>query len=136
MHALTGSLPKDTIKEKEKNTEFDFRLFCISPEREILYERINKRVDIMVEQGIVSEVQALYDKGLTEDHQPYKAIGCRQLIDYFNGLCTFEEALEKIKQESRRYAKRQLTWMKSEEAIWLNGDITENINTILNDIKG
>ena len=134
IHALTGALPKDTIKEKEKNTEFDFKLFCVSPDREILYERINKRVDIMVEQGIVSEVKALYESGLTEDHQPYKAIGCRQIIDYFKGLYSLEEALEKVKQESRRYAKRQLTWMKSEDAIWLNGDLFENINTILNSI--
>lgn len=134
IHALTGALPKDTIKEKEKNTEFDFKLFCVSPPREILYERINKRVDIMVEQGMINEVKALYELGLSEDHQAYKAIGCRQLIDYFKGLYSLEEALEKIKQESRRYAKRQLTWMKSEEAIWLNGDINENINTILNSI--
>lgn len=134
IHALTGALPKDTIKEKEKNTEFDFKLFCVSPQREILYERINKRVDIMVEQGIISEVKALYESGLSEDHQSYKAIGCRQIIDYFKGLYSLEEALEKVKQESRRYAKRQLTWMKSEDAIWLNGDINENINTILNSI--
>ncbi len=136
IHALTGALPKDTIKEKEKNTEFDFRLFCISPQREILYERINKRVDIMVEQGIFEEVKAIFDAGITEDNQAYKAIGCRQIIDYFNGLCTREEALEKVKQESRRYAKRQLTWMKSEEAIWLNGTMEENITTIINSIKG
>ena len=136
VHALTGALPKDTIKEKEKNTEFDFKLFCISPQREILYERINKRVDIMLEQGMLKEVENLYKKGLTEDHQPYKAIGCRQFIDYFKGICSLEEAIEKVKQESRRYAKRQLTWMKSEEAIWLNGDMNENINTILDNIKG
>jgi len=86
--ALTGSLPKDTIKQKEKNTEFDFRLFCISPPREILYERINKRVDLMLQQGMLEEVKTLYLKGIKEEHQPYKAIGCRQLIDYFKGLCT------------------------------------------------
>ena len=136
IYALTGSLPKDTIKEKEKNTEFDFRLFCISPEREILYERINNRVDIMLQNGMLDEVKAIYDKGINEDHQPYKAIGCRQLIDYFKGACTLEEAVEKIKQESRRYAKRQLTWMKSEDAIWLNGTQEENVNTIIQNIKG
>ncbi len=134
VYALTGSLPKDTIKEKEKNTEFDFKLFCISPPREILYERINKRVDIMLEQGMLKEVKNLYNLGLTEDHQPYKAIGCRQFIDYFKGLCSLEEAKEKVKQESRRYAKRQITWMKSEDAIWLQGDLNENINTILDNI--
>ena len=68
--------------------------------------------------GMLEEVKAVYEKGINDEHQAYKAIGCRQLIDYFNGLCSFEESVEKIKQESRRYAKRQLTWMRAEDAIW------------------
>ncbi len=135
VYELTGSLPKDTAKEKEKDTEFDFKLFCISPEREFLYEKINKRVDIMLENGMLEEVRAIYDKGINEDHQAYKAIGCRQLIDYFKGTCTLSDAVEKIKQESRRYAKRQLTWMRSEEATWLLGTLNENINTILKELE-
>lgn len=132
---LTGQLPKDTQKDRERDTEFDFRLFCISPEREILYKRINRRVDIMLENGMVEEVKKVYEKGINDGHQAYKAIGCRQLIDYFKGLCTFEEAVEKIKQESRRYAKRQLTWMRGEEAVWLSGTTDENIDTILKEIE-
>ncbi len=133
--ALTGALPKDTQKDREKDTEFDFRLFCISPEREVLYEKINKRVDIMIENGMLEEVRTVYEKGIKEDHQAYKAIGCRQLIDYFKGACTLEEAIDKIKQESRRYAKRQLTWMRGEEALWLNGTLDENIQTILKEFE-
>lgn len=135
IYALTGQLPKDTQKDRERTSEFDFRLFCISPEREVLYEKINKRVDIMLENGMVEEVRKVYEKGLNDDHQAYKAIGCRQLIDYFKELCTFEEAIDKIKQESRRYAKRQLTWMRGEEAVWLSGTTDENINTILKEIE-
>lgn len=131
---LTGALPKDTIKEKEKNTEFDFKLFCVSPPREILYEKINKRVDIMLENGMLQEVKLLYDLGVNEEHQAYKAIGCRQLIEYFKGKCSLEDATQKIKQDSRRYAKRQLTWMKSEDALWLNGTQDENIKTIIQNI--
>lgn len=131
---LTGALPKDTIKEKQKNTEFDFKLFCISPPREILYEKINKRVDIMLENGMLDEVKYLYDLGINEEHQAFKAIGCRQLIDYFNGVCSLEDAVEKIKQDSRRYAKRQLTWMRSEDALWLNGTPEENIKTVIQNI--
>lgn len=133
--ALTGELPKDTQKEREKDTEFDFKLFCISPEREILYEKINKRVDIMLENGMLKEVENVFKKGINDDHQAFKAIGCRQLIDYFKGDCTLDDAVEKIKQESRRYAKRQLTWMRGEEATWLNGTLNENIDTILKEIK-
>ena len=135
VYALTGSLPKDTQKDREKDTEFDFRLFCISPEREILYEKINKRVDIMVENGMIEEIKKVYEMGINEDNQAYKAIGCRQLIDYFNGLCTLEEAIDKIKQESRRYAKRQLTWMRGEEAVWLSGTLNENVDTILKELE-
>lgn len=133
--ALTGELPKDTQKEREKDTEFDFKLFCISPEREILYEKINKRVDIMLENGMLKEVENVFKKGINDDHQAFKAIGSRQLIDYFKGDCTLDDAVEKIKQESRRYAKRQLTWMRGEEATWLNGTLNENIDTILKEIK-
>ncbi len=127
VHALTGSLPKDNFDSREKDTEFDFKLFCISPERELLYERINKRVDIMLENGMVDEVLRLKELGVNENHQCYKAIGCRQLMEHFDGLCSFEDAIEKIKQESRRYAKRQLTWMRKEEAIWLEKPDTEAV---------
>ncbi len=133
--ALTGELPKDTQKEREKDTEFDFKLFCISPEREILYKKINKRVDIMLENGMLKEVENVFKKGINDDHQAFKAIGCRQLIDYFKDDCTLDDAVEKIKQESRRYAKRQLTWMRGEEATWLNGTLNENIDTILKEIE-
>ena len=84
---------------------------------------------------MLEEVRTVYEKGIKEDHQAYKAIGCRQLIDYFKGACTLEEAIDKIKQESRRYAKRQLTWMRGEEALWLNGTLDENIQTILKEFE-
>ncbi len=116
---LTGQLPKDNIKEKRKSEKYDFKLFSISPEREALYERINKRVDIMLEGGMLQEVKRLQDMGVTEEHQCYKAIGVRQLIGHFNGEYSLQEAIEKIKMESRRYAKRQLTWMRSEDAQWV-----------------
>ncbi len=120
VYALTGALPKDSAKEKVKNPQYDFKLFCISPEREVLYQRINKRVDLMLEAGMEDEIRCLYEKGVNEEHQCFKAIGCRQFIDYFNGECTFNEAIEKIKMESRRYAKRQLTWMRGEDAVWVD----------------
>ncbi len=126
VYALTGKLPPKT-PEKIKNTEFDFELYCISPDREILYEKINRRVDIMLENGMVDEVKRMQELGANESHQSFKAIGCRQLIDHFNGKCSFEEAVETIKQESRRYAKRQLTWMRKEDATWLeNGSDIDN----------
>lgn len=139
VYAATGSV-KESSGWKEKNTDFDFRLFCISPPREQLYEKINKRVDFMLEQGLEREVRSLLNKGVCESDQCYKAIGCRQMIEYFNGSVSFSEAVEKIKRETRHYAKRQLTWMRAEEgAVWLDPEnaqeqILENIKCIKNSI--
>ncbi len=133
VYSLTGSVPKKD-DWKQKNTDISCKLFCISPEREKLYERINARVDQMLEQGLVEEIRALHAQGVSENDQCYKAIGCRQLIDYFENRCTFSEAIEAIKRESRRYAKRQLTWMRGEEdAIWLNTD--DPLNEIMGKIQ-
>lgn len=81
-------------------------------DRAVLYDRINRRVDIMLENGLVEEVRALYDQGI-RDVQSVKAIGYKELYAYFDGLSTFEEAVEAIKQNSRRYAKRQLTYFRN-----------------------
>ena len=132
---LTGKVPRDNFDEKRKNKEFDFKLFCVSPDREILYERINKRVDLMLEAGMEQEVRQAIEKGAREEHQCFKAIGFRQFADYFNGLCTRQEAIDKIKQESRRYAKRQLTWMRKEDAVWLSGTKEENLKRILEEMR-
>ncbi len=121
IYELSGSVSQKM--QKRRNTEFDFRLYCVAPEREELYSRINARVDIMLENGMREEIYSLWKKGINESHQCYKAIGCRQLIDLFEGRCTEQEAIEKIKQESRRYAKRQLTWMRGEkDAVWTDAE--------------
>ena len=81
-------------------------------DREKLYERINLRVDLMMESGLLEEVRALYDAGI-RDVQAIKAIGYKELYLYFDGLVTLEEAIEQVKQNSRRYAKRQLTYFRN-----------------------
>lgn len=106
-------------------------------ERAILYERINKRVDMMVENGLIDEVKALLEK-YKEFPTAMQAIGYKEIRDYFNNNITKEEAIEKIKQESRRYAKRQITWFKKNENIkWLDGlqDKQNNIDIILEEIN-
>lgn len=122
VYELTGKTPQQGSSWRKKSTEFDYKLFCISPPREALYEKINRRVDAMLDFGMEEEIRRLYAQGVNETHQCYKAIGCRQLIEYFEGKTTREQAVEKIKTESRRYAKRQLTWMRGEEAVWLEGN--------------
>lgn len=84
----------------------------LNMDREKLYERINLRVDMMLEQGLVDEVRGLYDRDI-RDVQAIRAIGYKELYDYFDGRETFEQAIENLKQNSRRYAKRQLTYFRN-----------------------
>ena len=134
----TGKTKTEQEKESRRNpVEYDYRVFAINWDREILYQRINKRVDIMVEQGLIEEVKEIlnkYDKFPTA----MQGLGYKEVVDYLNGIYTKEEMIEKIKLETRRYAKRQLTWFrKNKQTIWLDGtnDIQNNINIILEGIN-
>ena len=134
----TGKTKTEQEKESRRNpVEYDYRVFAINWDREILYQRINKRVDIMVEQGLIEEVKEIlnkYDKFPTA----MQGLGYKEVVDYLNGIYTKEEMIEKIKMETRRYAKRQLTWFrKNKQTIWLDGtnDIQNNINIILEGIN-
>ncbi len=91
-------------------------------DREKLYQRINRRVDLMVESGIIEEAKAMRDKGYTSA----QAIGHKEFYDYLDGIVTIDEAVEKLKRETRRYAKRQLTWFRKNENInWVFSDIQD-----------
>lgn len=83
-------------------------------DRELLYRRIDKRVDIMIEEGLLSEVESLYRRGLISSGTASAAIGYKEIIEYLDGRCSLEEAVELLKLNSRRYAKRQLTWFRHE----------------------
>lgn len=135
-YRLTGQ----TISEHQdltKRTDGRYApvMFCIEWDREELYERINKRVDIMLKSGLIEEVRRLTDMGYTKALNSMKAIGYKEIIDYFNGEYTYEEAVGLIKQSSRRYAKRQLTWFRRDDRIhWLDakGNLFEQAMEILN----
>ena len=134
----TGKTKTELEQESRKNgVKYDYRVFAIDIKRDILYERINKRVDIMIENGLIQEVKNLlkkYDKFPTA----MQGLGYKEVVEYLDGLTTKEEMIEKIKQETRRYAKRQLTWFrKNKETIWLDGlnDIQNNVNIILGGIN-
>lgn len=133
----TGKTKTELEKESRKEPEFDYKMFAIDMNREILYERINKRVDIMVEKGLIEEVKKIYKK-YEKFPTALQALGYKEIVEYIDGTLTKEEAIEKIKLESRRYAKRQLTWFrKNKETIWLNGEdpTFENVHIILEEIN-
>ena len=124
-------------KSRLQEPEFDYRVFTINMEREKLYERINKRVDLMMEQGLVKEVEELLNK-YEETPTAIQGLGYKEVAEFLQEKPSGEEMVEKIKMETRRYAKRQITWFKSnKDTIWLNGlDIMQNnINIILEGTK-
>ena len=121
-----------SVKSSEEHHRGDVALYNhliigLDIDREELYDRINRRVDKMIEQGLVQEVRALYDQNI-RDVQSVKAIGYKELYDYFDGRSTFEEAIESIKQNSRRYAKRQLTYFRNKlDVKWENNNNWDKI---------
>ncbi len=126
------------IESRKNGVPYDYRVFAINMPREILYDRINRRVDIMIERGLIDEVKQLYEKYGEELRTAVQGIGYKEVIDYLNGVYSKEEMVEKIKIETRRYAKRQLTWFrKIQDIIWIDGlnDIQNNVDIILEEIK-
>ena len=118
-YRVTGKRISDHAKE-EKTSLYDTVYFCIDWDREVLYDRINRRVDIMVEDGLVEEVKALLEKGYDKNSTAMQGIGYKEFYGYLEGSKTLEETLDEIKQSSRRYAKRQLTWFRRNKNIhWL-----------------
>lgn len=122
------------LESRKGGIPFDYKVFAINIQRDILYERINKRVDLMISNGLIEEAERLYKKYGNDMCTSMQAIGYKEIIDYFNGIYTKDEMIDKIKMETRRYAKRQLTWFrKNKEIIWINGknNIEKNVNIIL-----
>ncbi len=113
IYETTGlTLTEQNARSKETPSPFTPYMILLNPPREILYERINQRVDDMVERGLFSETEHLKALGLTKEMQSMQGIGYKEAFDYLEGLSAREECLEEIKQASRRYAKRQLTWFR------------------------
>lgn len=121
------------IESRKKDNPYDYVVFAIDMDREKLYERINKRVDIMIEKGLVDEVKRLIKK-YDELPTAIQGLGYKEVVQYLNNEISYDEMVEKIKQETRRYAKRQLTWFRrNKEITWINGldDMQNNLNIIL-----
>jgi len=134
---LTGEKFSIISKRNIKKNNFDFIKIGLIRDRERLYERINLRVDLMMKDGLLEEVEALYNK-YGESIRKINVIGYSEIIDYFNGSLTLDEAIDKIKQNSRKYAKRQLTWFNNDpDIVWFDVEehseeyIVESIMNIL-----
>ena len=108
---------------KQKESRYEPLMLCVKWDREVLYDRINKRVDIMMNDGLLDEVKQLMEMGYTKELNSMKGIGYKEIIDYFEGNMSLEDTVNLIKQSSRRYAKRQLTWFRRDKRIhWLDAN--------------
>ena len=121
-HYLTGQkFSEHNAEQKEKETPYDAAVIILNMDREKLYERIELRIDIMMQEGLLEEVKGLLDKGYTPDLVSMQGIGYKEFISYFNGECTLEEAVTQLKTNTRRFAKRQLTWFRRQiEGLWVD----------------
>ncbi len=130
---VTGrSISSDNKKNREKPSPYNFACFAINMERTLLYERIEERVDRMMEQGLLDEVRHLRSLGLTKENTSMQGIGYRQLLRYLDGECTLGDAVDSIKTDTRHFAKRQLTWFRGmEDVIWIDPGDTQRIYEIL-----
>lgn len=136
-HNCSEPISKHNDSERQKESPYNFAYFVLNDERKRLYDRIDKRVDIMVENGLVEEVKKLKNMGYTSDMVSMKGIGYKEILNSLDGAYDIDEAVEKVKQESRRFAKRQLTWFRREkETIWLEKEeYSYDDNKILSKIK-
>ncbi len=119
-------------KSREIPPKYKFILLGLTMEREKLYDRINKRVDIMLENGLIDEVERLVELGYADSITSMQGIGYKEILSYLRKEITLEEAVETVKRESRRYAKRQITWFKRiKEIKWFSIDNSGNTNNII-----
>lgn len=132
-HKTGKTKTEQELQSRKNEVKYEYKVFAITMDREKLYERIEKRVDFMIEQGLIEEVKQILEKYHTFP-TAMQGLGYKEVVEYLEDSCTKEEMIEKIKKETRHYAKRQLTWFrKNKETIWLDGEKStdENVSIIL-----
>ncbi len=127
---VTGIQPSK-FKEKKNPRESEVLYICLKLDRDVIYDNIDKRINKMIEDGLVYEVESLLIKGYNEKLRPMQSHGYREMLDYLKGRIKFSEAVERTRLRTRQYAKRQLTWFRGvKDAIWVEPSNFEKIRTI------
>lgn len=139
IYEQTGQKKSEIINEQKHVCLYDAYFVGLTLPRELLYERINLRVDLMMKNGLQEEMESLIKQGLTRENQSMKAIGYKEWFDYFEGKCDLNEVSENIKKHSRQYAKRQYTWFKNQfEVHWYDvclENFSKTIEEVYQDLK-
>lgn len=136
-HKTGKTKTQQEIESRKKDVKYNYHMFAINMDRDILYERINKRVDLMINEGLIEEVKNILTK-YSQFPTAMQGLGYKEVVEFLQGNISKEEMVEKIKLETRHYAKRQLTWFrKNKETIWLDGqkDLEKNIKIIMENYK-
>ena len=121
-YELSGKrISEHNEEQKAKGSPYNFAYFVLNDHRNLLYDRIEKRIDEMVEEGLIEEVQGLKDRGFTKNMVSMQGLGYKEILDYLEGNLSLEEAIYILKRDTRHFAKRQLTWFRREaEVSWIN----------------
>ena len=120
-HQTGEKISEHNEEQRKKVSPYNFSYFVLNDERAHLYEKINLRVDQMINEGLVREVQFLKEKGYTRDMVSMQGLGYKEMLDYLDNKCSLEEAVEIIKRDTRHFAKRQITWFKRESDVtWID----------------
>ena len=128
-------LSEHNEEQRQKESPYNFAYFVLYHDREELYDRINRRVDLMMEDGLLFEVESLIKEGYTKNLVSMQGLGYKEFFDYFDGRMTLEDTVDKIKKDTRHFAKRQLTWFRREkEVIWLNKKEYEQEKDLLDSV--
>lgn len=128
-------------RERQKESPYDFLYYVVNTDRDILYQRIDQRVDEMMKQGLVEEVKELKDSGCTRDMVSMQGLGYKEILDHLQGECTLSDAVYLLKRDTRHFAKRQITWFKRERDVkWLNlpdfnNDMDKVLKTMIQEIN-
>ena len=131
-HDTGYPISKHNMEQRERTSPYNFVYFVLNDDRAILYERIEKRIDQMLDEGLVEEVRQLLDYGCTPDMVSMQGLGYKEIIPYLNGECTLDEAVYVLKRDTRHFAKRQLTWFRRERDVtWVDRDRFSSEDTIL-----
>ncbi|RAV20539.1 tRNA (adenosine(37)-N6)-dimethylallyltransferase MiaA [Paenibacillus contaminans] len=132
---VTGKPLSAHLADQKKESPFDLCLVGLTMDRAILYKRIEERIDVMIEQGLVEEVKGLLARGYNRSHISMQAIGYKEIIDFVEGNTDYERAVELLKRNTRRYAKRQLSWFRHMHDIqWVTVEEASNFSDVLQQI--
>lgn len=135
-HNTNEKISEHNSSQRQKDSPYDFRYFVLTDNRDVIYERIDKRVDMMMEQGLLDEVKSLKARGYSMDNISMQGLGYKEILAYLDGKYSLEEAIRIIKRDTRHFAKRQLTWFRREkDVIFINkNEYERNNEKIINHI--